>query len=156
PQRSNGMTWGTLPSLAQLYLAVVIAGGMWTVAVFLPTVYPQPVLFGVLVALSCVTSAWKVNLPISLASGSTLWMSYAANLMSLLLLGPRYAIVIGVVGAWTQCTYKVKQPYPLYRTAFSAAAEAITMAATGFIYLNLGGPIAPLDSADLAKPLVAS
>ena len=58
-------------------------------------------------------------------------MSYAADLMALLLLGPRHAVIVAVAGAWTQCTFNVKQRYPLYRTVFSVAAEAITMAATG-------------------------
>jgi signal transduction histidine kinase/ActR/RegA family two-component response regulator len=102
------------------------------------------------------TSVWKVNLPISLASGATLSASYAANLMALLLLGPSHAMVIGVAGAWTQCTYKVKCRYPLYRTIFSTAAEALTMAATGVVYLWLGGQIRPVASFDLAGPLVGA
>ena len=45
-------------------------------------------MFAALVGASCLTSIWKVNLPIPLASGSTLSVSYAADLMALLLLGP--------------------------------------------------------------------
>jgi hypothetical protein len=113
-------------------------------------------LFGALVVLTCVTSAWKVNLPIPLASGATLSASYASNLMALLLLGPSHAVVIGVAGAWTQCTYKVKRRYPLYRTIFSAAAEALTIAATGAVYLWLGGHIRPVATFDLAGPLLGA
>src|SRR4029079_1626459 len=57
---------------------------------------------------------------------------------------------------WTQCTFKPKQPYPLYRTLFSVAAEAITMAATGVAYQQLGGPAVPVDAAARAKPLVGA
>jgi hypothetical protein len=57
----------------------------------------------------------------SLASSSTLSVSYAANLMSLLPLGTPQATLIAVIGVWTQCTINIKRPYPLYRTAFSAA-----------------------------------
>ena len=63
----------------------------------------------------CLTSLWKLNLPIPLASGSTLSVSYAANLMALLLLGPRHALIIALAGVWTQCTFSIKQPYPWYQ-----------------------------------------
>ena len=70
--------------------------------------------------------------------------------MALLLLGPSHAMVIAVVGAWMQCTYKVKLPYPLYRTIFGTAAQALTMIATGVVYLWLGGRIMPVASFDLS------
>ena len=67
--------------------------------------------------------------------------------MALLLLGPRHAVVIAVAGVLAQCTLKVKAPYPVYRTLFSMAAEAITMMATGLVYTSLGGPFAPVQFA---------
>jgi signal transduction histidine kinase len=103
-----------------------------------------------------VTSSWKVTLPMSLSSGSTLSVSYAADLMALLLLGPEAAVVVAVVGAWMQCTFKVKRPYPVYRTGFSMAAEALTMVATGIAYSSLGGSTALLGVSEIAKPLVGA
>jgi signal transduction histidine kinase/ActR/RegA family two-component response regulator len=153
---SADLTWRAQSASTRLYLTVVIVAGMSMFAAYVPRTYPQPVLFGVLVALACVTSAWKVNLPISLTSGATLSASYAANLMALLLLGPSHALAIAVVGAWTQCTYKVKRRYPLYRTIFSTMAEALTMVATGVVYTWLGGQIRPVASIDLAGPLVGA
>ena len=50
----------------------------------------------------------------------------------------------------------VRRPYPWYRTAFSIAAEALTMAATGLVYLELGGPPRPVEFAPLAGPLIAA
>ena len=122
---SSDLTWRSLSGWTRFYLTVVIVAGVSTFAAFFPLTVSEPIVFGALVMLTCLTSAWKVNLPISLASGATLSASYAANLMALLLLGPSHAVVIGVVGAWTQCTYKVKRRYPLYRTIFSTAAEAL-------------------------------
>ena len=114
-------------------------------------------LFAALTALACLTSLWKVNLPIATASGSTLSVSYAADLMALLLLGPQPAIIVAVAGVLTQCTYKVKKSYPLYRTLFSAAAEVLTMTATGIVYQQLGGSLASrCTSPVLAKPLVGA
>src|SRR5437868_5660135 len=104
-------------------------------------------LFLALLLLSCVTSLWKVNLPIALASGSTLSVSYAANLMSLLLLGTGPATAIGVTGVLAQCTINVKRPYPFHRTVFSVAAQAVTMLATGLVYHRLGGTVGAFDLA---------
>ena len=148
--------WRALSPSTRIYVTVVIAAGMSMFAAYVPRTFPEPFLFGVLGALACVTSTWKVNLPMPLVSGATLSVSYGANLMALLLLGPSHAVAIAVVGAWTQCTYKVKRQYPLYRTIFSTAAEAFTMAATGVAYVWLGGDIRPVASFNLAGPLVGA
>src|SRR5256886_4154695 len=127
---ANGLSWAALPPPAQLYVTSVIVGGALTFVASFPATYPQPVAFVLLVGAACLTSLWKVNLPIATTSGSTLSVSYAANMMALLLLGPPAAIIVAAAGVWTQCTYKAKYPYPLYRTVFSTAAEIVTMAAT--------------------------
>src|ERR1051325_11015288 len=134
PPRTAGLAWTALSLPAQLYVAAVIIGGAATLVALFPATYPQPILFAVLTLFACLTSVWKVNLPITSASGSTLSVSYAANLMALLLLGPRDALIVAIAGVWTQCTFKVRRPYPLYRTLFSVCAEVLTMAATGIVY----------------------
>jgi PAS domain S-box-containing protein len=139
-----------------VYVAGVIAAGAFLVAAFFPLDYPHPVAFALLLAISCLTSGWKVNLPLPLSSGSTLSMSYAAALMALMLLGPHHAMIIAVAGAWTQCTVNVKQPYPLYRTIFSMAAEALTVQATGLAYTWLGGMSQPLPFAAMSKAIVGT
>ena len=147
--------WRTLPLAAQLYVALVILAGTSGLVMFFPRTAPQPVLFLVLTWLACLTSVWKVTLPIPVTNGATLSVSYAANLMSLLLLGPQPAVLIAVAGAWIQCRYKAKQPYPLYRTVFSSAAAVITMSATGAVYVWLGG-VTPIESFAPAKPFVGA
>jgi signal transduction histidine kinase/ActR/RegA family two-component response regulator len=156
PPPTDGLAWDALSWPAQFYVATVMAAGASTLAAFFPSTYPQPALFAVLIVFACLTSLWKVNLPIATASGSTLSVSYAANLMALLLLGLQPAIIVAVAGVLTQCSYKVKKSYPLYRTLFSAAAEVMTMAATGIAYEQLGGSLVPLHMAGLAKPLVGA
>ena len=94
--RGHGGGLGVVPDLCSATVAVVL-----------------------LLVASCLTSLWKVNLPIPLASGYTLSVSYAANLMALLLLGPEQALVIALAGVWTQCSVHVRRRYPWYRTAFS-------------------------------------
>ena len=154
--RAGGLAWRNLPRTAQIYVAAVIAvGGVFFVAL-LPHDLPQPLLFATLLGIACITSTWKVTLPIALSSGSTLSVSYAADLMALLLLGPRHAMVIAVAGVVTQCTINLKQPYPLYRTVFSAAGEAITIAVTATVYGWLGGSAGSLAFFEMAKPLVGA
>jgi signal transduction histidine kinase/ActR/RegA family two-component response regulator len=140
----------------KLYVGAVIVAGAAAIVASVPRDVPRPELFLFLLLASCVTSAWKVNLPIPLASGSTLSMSYAADLMALLLLGPGPAVLIASAGVWIQCTVNIKTPYPLYRTIFSTAAEAITMVATGIAYQSLGGTSGPFDIPAVMKPLVGA
>ena len=111
--RRSGQSWGQLSRAAQVYVVAVIAAGAYSIVAFLPLSFPRPLLFAFLLVTSCLTSVWKVNLPIPLASGSTLSVSYAADLMTLLLLGPRAAVLVAAAGVWTQCTVKIKRPYPL-------------------------------------------
>jgi signal transduction histidine kinase/CheY-like chemotaxis protein len=151
-----GLAWGALPVNAQLYVAAVIAAGMFALVAFAPRALPQPAMFVTLLLTAILTSAWKVNLPIPLTSGATLSLSYAACLMSLLLLGPEQAILIAAVGAWAQCTVNVKQPYPLYRTVFSTAAAVITMSATTLVFNALGGQRAPVVEFASARPIVGA
>jgi signal transduction histidine kinase/CheY-like chemotaxis protein len=153
---AEGLEWRAQPRAAQLYVAaVVIAGAVAFVALF-PLDYPRPIAFALLLVTALLTARWKVTLPISLSSGSTLSVTHAVSLMALLLLGPRHAVPIAVAGVWAQCTFHVKQPYPLYRTAFSMAAEAFTMMASGVAYDWLGGSPEPVALVASAKPLVGA
>jgi signal transduction histidine kinase/ActR/RegA family two-component response regulator len=152
----SGLLWTALPRAARLYVALVIAVGMIALIAFFPLAYPKPILFAALLVIGCLTSIWKVTLPIAVTSGSTLSVSYAADLTALVLLGPRQAMLVAVVGVCAQCTLNIRHPYPLYRTVFSMAAEAITIVATGAAYAALGGLSAPLAIAALAPPLVGA
>ena len=154
--KPGGLGWAALPAPARAYVAAVIALGGAGLVLYFPTVVPQPALFVLLLLAACLTSMWKVNLPIPLLSGSTLSVAYAPYVASLLLLGPRPALLIAVAGVLAQSTIQVKQPYPLYRTAFNVCAEAITMIATGWVYGWLGGPQPPLDTSVLALPLIGA
>jgi signal transduction histidine kinase/ActR/RegA family two-component response regulator len=155
PQQT-GLGWQSLPHAARIYVAIVIAAGVVVVAAMFPRALPQPGLFAFAVLAACVTAAWKVNLPIAIASGSTLSVSCAAKLMALLLLGPEQAVLVAVAGAFTQCSYRVRQRYPVYRTVFSMSGEAIAMGVTGIVYASLGGSTGPFDVMSLARPLVGA
>jgi signal transduction histidine kinase/CheY-like chemotaxis protein len=154
--RRGPLSWGELSTTAQFYVLSVITAGLLALIAWFPTSFPEPWLFVLLLVTSCLTSLWKLNLPIPLASGSTLSVSYAADLTALLLLGPRQALLIALAGVYTQCTVKVRQPYRWYQTTFSVAGEAVTMVATGIAYWSLGGPLKPEEFTTLARPLVGA
>jgi signal transduction histidine kinase/CheY-like chemotaxis protein len=154
--RPSGLAWAQLPSIAQAYVLAVGCAGAYALVQAFPHTLPNPVLVTGLLLASGLTSLWKVTLPLPLSSGSTLSVSNAADVMALLLLGPQYAVLVAVAGVLAQCTIKVKAPYPGYRTLFSMAAVAVTMMATGVVYGGLGGPFAPVQFAELAKPLVGA
>ena len=102
------LEWQSLPSTAKLYvIAVIVAGASATLALF-PREWPPMQTLAALMIASCLLSLWKVNLPIPLSSGSTLSVSYAANLIALMLLGPGVAVLVAIAGVWTQCTVRVK------------------------------------------------
>jgi PAS domain S-box-containing protein len=148
--------WIALPPAAQMYVATVTLTGVVLMARFFPTTCSRPWMLASLIGFSCITSLWKVTLPLGLTSGSTLSVSYAADLMALLLLGPNHAMVVAVAGAWAQCTFRAKEPYPWYRTAFSIAAEAITIQATGVVYGVLADTSTLVPMTFLARALVAA
>src|SRR5262245_1261080 len=108
-----------LPLPARLYVGFVIAAG----ALLLGLRFPVSVfenrdhlyLFLLLMALSAITSVFKVNLPLA-RSGSTMSVSYAVDFASLLLLGPDETMLVAAASAYSQCTFRIKERNPLYRT----------------------------------------
>jgi signal transduction histidine kinase/ActR/RegA family two-component response regulator len=137
------LTWHALPRGARVYVAAVVVVGIATLLALFPVTYPRPILFAWLLSFACLTSIWKVNMPIPLSSSATLSVSTAVNVATLLLLGPGTAVAVAVAGAWVQCTVNVSVAYPWYRTVFSASAQAITMAITSLTYAQLGGSWGP-------------
>ena len=101
-----------LPAAGQFYVGAVIVAGVVTFASYVPRQTSDPVLFVALALWTCITSLWKVALPVGKVTGSTLSVSYSATLMTLLLLGPHHAVVTAVAGAWTQCYYRATEPAP--------------------------------------------
>jgi PAS domain S-box-containing protein len=148
------LSWQALPRAAQLFVAIVIAAGAALALTFLPDRVDHPALFALLLVFAYLMSTWKVNLPLALSNGSTLSVSYAADLMSLLILGPKQALVIAMAGAWAQCSTQPKRTYPTYRTLFSVAVLAITMRAVAAVYRQLHGPAPLVAGADLTRPLL--
>src|SRR6187200_2154406 len=124
----------TLPRTARQFVcAVIILGAGLLVAFFPVKTFASPWLFLLLLALSSITSVFKVNLPIA-RDGSTMSVSYAVDFASLLLLGPNETMVVAAASAYSQCTFRIKERNPAYRTLFSMACLVLTVQAAGRIY----------------------
>jgi diguanylate cyclase (GGDEF)-like protein/putative nucleotidyltransferase with HDIG domain len=145
-----------LPVAARLFVLGMVAVG----TVLLITLFPVRTItsvwpFLLLLTLSSVTSVFKVTLPLA-RSGSTMSVSYAVDFASLLLLGPNETMIVAAVSAWSQCTFRIKERNPTYRTLFSMACLVVTVQAAGRLYVWLGGIPGHFDPWTLAKPLVGA
>ncbi len=152
----------TLPVPARLFVIAVITAGLGLLVAFFPvrTFFPLQAnsslgLFLLLLALSSVTSVFKVNLPLA-RSGSTMSVSYAVDFAALLLLGPNETMIVAAVSAWSQCTFRIKERNPAYRTLFSMCCLVLTVQAAGFVYWLLGGVSGRFDFWSLPRPLVGA
>ncbi len=153
----------TLPLPARVFVSGVIAVGALLLVYFFPLNSfrsPDPFLL-LLLVLSSITSVFKVNLPLA-RSGSTMSVSYAVDFASLLLLGPNETMIVAAVSAWSQCTFRIKERNPLYRTFFSMGCLVITVQAAGLVYRWLTDPAAQANPGfdvwirALPKPLVGA
>ena len=151
----------TLPLPARIFVCSVIAVGAVLLVYFFPlNSFRSPNLFLLLLMLSSITSVFKVNLPLA-RSGSTMSVSYAVDFASLLLLGANETMIVAAASAWSQCTFRIKERNPAYRTFFSMGCLIVTVQAAGAIYGYLGGKPIGTDLSkfyfwDLPKPLVGA
>jgi diguanylate cyclase (GGDEF)-like protein/putative nucleotidyltransferase with HDIG domain len=146
----------SLPVAARVYVCTIIGVGAVLLVKFLPGANTSKLpLFFLLLLLSSITSVFKVNLPLARRS-STMSVSYAVDFASLLLLGPNETMVVATVSAFSQCTFRIKERNPLYRTLFSMACLIVTVQAAGGVYLWLGGVPGVLYLDSLGKPLVGA
>ncbi len=127
-----------LPLRGRWYILTVIALGALTFVLLLPRATFTPILpLLVLVLLSALTSAFKVQLPI--ASGSNMSVSYIVDIASLILRGPHATMIVGAASGWSQSTLNTQRTEPAYRTLFNMSVLVITVEASGQVYQRLGG-----------------
>ena len=152
---------GKLPVPARIYVASVIAlGGVLLVLSVPQATFANPTAFVVLLALSSLTSAFKISLPLP-GSGSTMSVSYTVDFASLLLLGPAETMLIAAAAAWSQCSFRNKERNPVHRTLFSMASLVITVFVAGQVYSRLGGVHPPTLNGlrgllDLPAPIIGA
>src|ERR671918_745131 len=145
-----------LPLSARLYVGATIAIGATLVVVLGPrSDFSNVPLFIVLLLTSAITSAFKVSLPLA-KSGSTMSVSYAVDFAALLLLGPNETMLVAAASAYSQCTFRIKERNPAYRTLFSMACLVLTVQAAGRVYTLLGGTPGTFAWARIPQPLVGA
>jgi PAS domain S-box-containing protein len=141
-----------LPPLGRWYILSVIALGAIALCLLLPRATFSPITpFVVLIILSALTSAFKVQFPI--ASGSNMSVSYVVDIASVIVWGPHATMLVGAAGGWSQTTLNSKTPNPLYRTLFNMAILVITVQCAGQVYRRLGGTSHPDLNAAIFVPL---
>ena len=145
-----------LPLGARVYVCGIIGIGGALLVWFFPAHFSgNPYLFIALLLLSSITSVFKVNLPLT-GRSSTMSVSYAVDFASLLLLGPNETMIVAAASAFSQCTFRIKERNPVYRTLFSMACLVVTVQAAGKVYSWLGGEPGVIDSIAVAKPLIGA
>src|SRR5690349_17826501 len=127
-----------LPAGARWYIVTVIVLGAAVFCSLVPRGAFAPVApLVVLVLLSSLTSAFKVQFPI--ASGSNMSVSYVVDIAALLLRGPHTSMVVGAASGLSQTTLNSRTRNPVYRTLFNMAILVLTVQAAGQVYARLGG-----------------
>ena len=116
----------------------IIALGAVTFAALVPRANLTPVIpLVLLVLLSSLTSAFKIQFPI--ASGSNMSVSYVVDIASLMLRGPHATMIVGAASGWSQTTLNSRSPNPPFRTLFNMSILVLTVEAAGQVYQRLGG-----------------
>jgi len=127
-----------LPPRARWYILFVISLGVFTFFALVARAQFTPVLpLVLLILLSSLTSAFKIQFPI--ASGSNMSVSYVVDIAALILRGPHTAMIVAAASGWSQTTINSRTPNPLYRTLFNMAILLLTVQAAGQVFVRLGG-----------------
>jgi diguanylate cyclase (GGDEF)-like protein/putative nucleotidyltransferase with HDIG domain len=146
----------SLPIRARILVSAVIATAAALLVLALGQyTFPNPALFAAIVAVSSITSVFKVTLPLA-HSGSTLSVSYAVNFASLLMLGTPQTMLVAVASGWSQCTFRRKERSPVHQTLFSMACLVISVKVAGIAYAAFGGVPGQLDVVTALSPLASA
>jgi len=153
-QERTGRSVTTLSWGAKVFVSTVIMAGAAVAWSSLPKAIPDPGLSVGLLALVIATSLLKVKLPVANTS-ATMSVSFVADFLALLVVGPQQAVVMAGIGAVAQCLgNRSSRSIKLYRVVFSAATLIITMQVTAYVYALLGGQPGAIEPKDIAKPIV--
>jgi diguanylate cyclase (GGDEF)-like protein/putative nucleotidyltransferase with HDIG domain len=143
------------PLAGQAYVYAMIALGAVVMANAMSSLeFSRPGLFATLLVLSVISSALKVDMPLGVGT-CCISLSYAVDFTALLLLGPGPTMLIAATSGWSQCTFRMHERNPAYKTLFSMATLAVSVAAAGATYTWLGGSYGTLPAAAL-QPLMAA
>ena len=143
------------PLAGRIYVFAMIAlGAVLMMSALSSWQLARPGLFAVLLVMSVISSSLKVEMPLGVGS-SCISLSYAVDFTALLLLGPAPTMLIAVASGWSQSTFRMSVPNPAYKTLFSMATLAMSVAAAGATYAALGGTYGAVSSPRL-QPMMAA
>jgi diguanylate cyclase (GGDEF)-like protein/putative nucleotidyltransferase with HDIG domain len=126
-RRSDRTSFLELPAAAQVYVVVVSALGIVSLAVSIGALRTNNwQLFTALLALTIMTSAIKIELPLG-RGASNLSLAHVVNFWSLLALGAMPTVWIAAVGAAAQSTLRTHAANPPHRVIFSIATLTLTI-----------------------------
>jgi diguanylate cyclase (GGDEF)-like protein len=127
-----------LPAVARVYVAsVILIGGALLIRAAPPLAGQDVPLLLTLLSLTLSASIAKITLPLPNGT-STISVCNVMDYSAMLLLGTQPASITAAVGALAQCTFRNQIRNPPHRTAFSVAALAISVNASGAM-LSLAG-----------------
>jgi diguanylate cyclase (GGDEF)-like protein/putative nucleotidyltransferase with HDIG domain len=126
-RKSDRTSFLSLPVVAQFYVVAVTALGGASLALSLGSLRTDRwLLFAALVALTVVTSAVKIELPLG-RGASNLSLAHAVNFWSLWTLGAAPTVLVAAVSAVAQSTLRTSTANPPHRVIFSIASLALTV-----------------------------
>lgn len=144
-----------IPPVARAYVGATIGLGGLALLSAMPPTFAEPVVFLVLLAAAIAGSTFKVRLPLS-RGGLTLSVSFIAIFMAVLMLDRGAALVVAALSAWTQCTFRPQENYPVYRAVFSVAVMVLAADAAGRVYASLGGAPGLAPALELVPAVLAA
>lgn len=136
PARARQVRKDSLPELpvaARVYVCgIILAGGVLLLRAAPPLARQDATLLSTLLVLTLLASIAKLALPLPTGT-STITVCHVMDYSAMLLLGTQPASIIAAIGAWGQCTFRNENRNPPHRTAFSVAALAISVHASGAV-----------------------
>jgi diguanylate cyclase (GGDEF)-like protein len=150
----SARSWRELPIAARLFVGAVCAVGGGIIAACVPAIRADGrILLAVFVALAVPASLIKVGFA---RSASTLTLCQVLEYVMLLLLGPRAAVLVAAVGAWTQCTFRSRHRNPVHQTLFSVCSLACAVETAGILYIAFGGRPGVFEPSTAMAPFAAA
>jgi diguanylate cyclase (GGDEF)-like protein/putative nucleotidyltransferase with HDIG domain len=126
-RRNDKTSFLALPFVAQFYVvALTVLGGVCIAVSVAGLTTDRWPLLAALLALTIVTSAVKIELPLG-RGASNLSLAHAVNFWSLWTLGSAPTVIVAAVGAAAQTTLRTNVGNPPHRVLFSVGSLALTV-----------------------------
>jgi hypothetical protein len=139
----------------QRYVTTVVAAGAALLAVAVLRIdTSQLSVFAALLAVSLIAGRMTVTLPFG-AGVSTLSVSYALDLTSMMLIGPAATTLVAAAGVFSHSTVHSKPPKPLHHTLFNIGALVVAVQVAGLVFTLMQAPASGAITA-ATRPVVSA